>query len=115
MPQKTTRRSMLAAGAVLPFAPAVRAASKPISLIIPYAAGGGADVLARLLAEGMREKLGVPVITEYKGRANGIISVTHVARARPDGTTLLWGGPGNVSLNIMLRPKLQYSFEPPRV
>jgi len=106
-----TRRSLLAASTLLPFAPPLRAASKSFSIVVPYAAGGGSDTLTRLLAEGMRETLGVPVIVEYKGGANGIIGATHVSRARPDGTTLLWAGPGNTSLNIMLRRDLQFSFD----
>jgi len=84
---------------------------KPITIVVPYAGGGANDGLARLLAEGMSKELGRPVIVENKGGANGIIGASYVARARPDGTTLLLGGTGPVSLNIMLRPSLSYGFD----
>ena len=84
---------------------------KPITIVVPYAAGGGTESLARRMAEGMSKELARPVIIENKGGANGIIGASYVARARPDGNTLLLGGTGPISLNIMLRPKLQYGFD----
>lgn len=85
--------------------------SKPITIVVPYAGGGANDSLARLMAEGMSKELARPVIVENKGGANGIIGTSYVARARPDGNTLLLGGTGPISLNIMLRPNLQYGFD----
>lgn len=84
---------------------------KPITIVVPYAGGGANDSLARLMAEGMSKELARPVIVENKGGANGIIGTSYVARARADGNTLLFGGTGPVSLNIMLRPKLPYGFD----
>jgi len=88
-----------------------QADDKPITIVVPYAGGGTNDNFARLLAEGMGKELGRHVIVENKGGANGIIGASYVARARPDGTTLLLGGTGPISLNIMLRPNLQYQFD----
>ena len=89
-----------------------RAADKPISIVVPYAAGGTAsDAFARLLAAGMGPELNRSVIVENKPGGNGIIAATHVARAPADGSTLLLGGTGPISLNIMLRPTLAYSLE----
>ena len=88
-----------------------QANDKPITLVVPYAGGGTNDSFARLLAEGMSKELGRHVIVENKGGANGIIGSSYVARSRPDGTTFLLGGTGPISLNIMLRPDLQYDFD----
>lgn len=84
---------------------------KPLSIVVPYAAGGTTDNFTRILADGMSRELNRPVIVENKPGANGIIASTYVARAPADGSTLLLGGTGPVSLNIMLRPDLQYSFD----
>ncbi len=84
---------------------------KPITLVVPYAGGGTNDSFARLLAEGMSKELGRHVIVENKGGANGIIGSSYVARSRADGSTYLLSGTGPISLNIMLRPDLPYSFD----
>lgn len=85
---------------------------KPISIVVPYAAGGTAsDAFARMIAASMQAELGRNVIVENKPGGNGIIAATHVAGAAPDGTTMLMGGTGPVSLNVMMRPKLAYSLD----
>ncbi|AKQ58448.1 tripartite tricarboxylate transporter substrate binding protein [Bordetella hinzii] len=106
-----TRRGFIAAGALMMLARPLRAAPKPVSLIVPYAAGGPNDNFARLLAEGMSAEIGRPFIVENKPGANGIIGSSYVARAAADGSTLLMGGSGPLSLNILLRPSLQYGFD----
>ncbi|KOF54813.1 MULTISPECIES: tripartite tricarboxylate transporter substrate binding protein [unclassified Achromobacter] len=108
---KPTRRSFLAAGTLMMLARPLRAAPKPVTLIVPYASGGPNDNFARLLAEGMSAQVGRPFIVENKPGANGIIGATQVARAPADGAMLLMGGSGPVSLNILLRPNLQYGFD----
>jgi tripartite-type tricarboxylate transporter receptor subunit TctC len=65
--------------------------SRPISIIVPYPAGGVTDTLVRLVAERMRKTLGQPVLTENMGGGSGTIGAGHVARAAPDGYTLLLG------------------------
>jgi tripartite-type tricarboxylate transporter receptor subunit TctC len=77
-------------GATLPAA-AEPYPSRPISIIVPYPAGGVTDTLVRLVAERMREKLGQPVLTENQGGASGTIGAARVSRAAPDGYTLLLG------------------------
>ncbi|OZI71789.1 Bug family tripartite tricarboxylate transporter substrate binding protein [Bordetella genomosp. 12] len=106
-----TRRGFLAAGALMALSRPLRAAPKPVTLIVPYAAGGPNDNFARLLAEGMGEQTGRAFIVENRPGANGIIGASQVARAAPDGSTLLMGGSGPISLNILLRPALQYGFD----
>ncbi|MBB5695218.1 Bug family tripartite tricarboxylate transporter substrate binding protein [Muricoccus pecuniae] len=76
---------------------------RPITLIVPYAAGGGTDIVARELAPILMEMLGQNVIVENRGGAAGHVGATSVARARPDGTTLLFA----VSTNIVVNPHLQ--------
>jgi tripartite-type tricarboxylate transporter receptor subunit TctC len=62
---------------------------RPIKLVVPFAPGGAADQLARIVAEGMTSRLGQPVVVENKGGANGIIATGAVASSKPDGHTLL--------------------------
>ena len=86
----------LAAGsAALPaIAPDVKAQSypsRPITMIVPFGAGGTNDVAARILAERMRQSLGQPIIIENVGGADGSIGVGRAARARPDGYTIDFG------------------------
>jgi len=65
--------------------------SRPITMIVPFAPGGLTDVIGRVLAEGMRTSLGQPVIIENVGGANGSIGTSRVARAAPDGYTIVVG------------------------
>jgi len=64
---------------------------RPITMVVPFPAGGPADTIARILSEGMRASLGQPVIIDNVGGASGTIGVGRVARATPDGYTLSWG------------------------
>ena len=88
---------------------------KPITLVVSYPAGGGADVMARLIAPRMAEFLDQPVIVENKAGASGTIAAGHVARANPDGTTLLLDA-SSFAVNPALFQKLPYdndkSFTP---
>jgi tripartite-type tricarboxylate transporter receptor subunit TctC len=65
--------------------------SKPITMIVPFPAGGGSDILARIVAERMKATLGQPVIIENVGGAGGTIGTARVARAAPDGYTIGFG------------------------
>lgn len=60
-----------------------------IKVVVPFVPGGGSDSVARILAKGMTEQLGQPVVVENRGGANTIIGTDHVAKAEPDGYTLL--------------------------
>ena len=75
------------------FAPAVALAqafpAKPIRMIVPYAAGGSADTVARAVGNRLSEALGQPVVIDNRGGASGIIGSAVVAKAAPDGYTLL--------------------------
>jgi tripartite-type tricarboxylate transporter receptor subunit TctC len=87
--------SLAASAAALPMKLQVAAAeaypSRPVTMVVPFAAGGGTDIFARILAEGMRGPLGQLVIIENVGGAGGSIGVARVVHAPPDGYTLSIG------------------------
>jgi tripartite-type tricarboxylate transporter receptor subunit TctC len=82
--------------------------SHPITLVVPYAAGGGNDVMARIVAEKMSKSLGQQIVIENKGGAGGSIATRHVAKAAPDGYTLGLGGTGTLAINPTLYPNVGY-------
>ncbi len=85
--------------------------SRPIKIIVPFLAGSATDVTARLMAKSLEEKLGVPVVIENKGGAGGNIGTALVARADPDGYTLLYSASGPLAVNKTLFAKLPYDPE----
>jgi tripartite-type tricarboxylate transporter receptor subunit TctC len=116
------RRGVLAAGTAFLTAPMGRALAagdiaggKPITLVVSYPAGGGADVMARLIAPRMAEALGQPVVVDNRPGASGTIAAGQVARATPDGSTLLLDA-SSFAVNPALFDKLPYdpaaSFAP---
>ena len=82
--------------------------SKPIHLIVPYAAGGPVDLSARLLAPKLQDALGQPVLVENKTGAGGNIGADFVAKSAPDGYTLVMGAIATHAINPALYPKLPY-------
>lgn len=81
---------------------------RPIKVIVPYAAGGNADITARVMARKMSESLGQPLVIENRGGANGGIGTEAVAKAAPDGYTLLITASGPIVINPVLYPKVGY-------
>jgi len=82
--------------------------SRPIVMVVPFAAGGTFDVMGRILAVRMSELLGQPVIVENTTGAGGIIGVTRVINAAPDGYTLLLGSSGTHAYNQTIYKKRRY-------
>ena len=82
--------------------------SRPITLVVPYAAGGGNDVMARIVAEKMSKSLGQQIVIENKGGAGGSIATRQVAKAAPDGYTLGLGGTGTLAINPTLYANVGY-------
>lgn len=82
--------------------------TRPITIVVPAAAGGTTDIAARVLAEKMGRDLGVSIVVENKGGGGGSIGTAQVARARPDGYTLLMGNIGPVAINFSLYKQLAY-------
>jgi len=110
-----TRR--LALALILAFGCATTAAraddypSHPIRLIVPFAAGGAADSVARIVGKRIGEALGQPVVVEDRGGGNGIIGTQVVSSADPDGYTLLLGQSGPISINPGIYKSLSYDPE----
>jgi tripartite-type tricarboxylate transporter receptor subunit TctC len=77
---------------------------RPITLVVPYASGGGNDVLARAVAEHMSKSLGQALIIENRGGAGGSVGTRLVAKAAPDGYTLGLGGTGTLAIDPTLYP-----------
>ena len=109
---------LLAAVAALSFAAPVSAQnfpSRPITMVVPFAAGGTSDVIARAVAEQMTIALGQPVVIENVGGAGGSIALARVARAEPDGYTIAIGNAGTNAAAYTIYPKLSFapdSFAP---
>src|SRR5262245_27521406 len=82
--------------------------SKSVRLIAAAAPGGNPDVLARLLAAKLADAFGKPFVVENIPGAGGVVAAEQVARAQPDGHTLMLGDSGAMAINVALNPKLTY-------
>lgn len=82
--------------------------SKPVKMIVPYAAGGTTDVLARIVADKLTQGLGQTVVIEYKPGAGGTIGADAAAKSPADGYTMVMGAPGSHSTATSLYAKLPY-------
>ena len=106
------RRSLLlATPALLGWAP-----DRPLRLVIPFAPGGTNDIIGRQVAEGMAARLGQNMVVENRGGAGGVLGAEIVAKAAPDGHTLLLGGSGSLVITSFVHRRLPYdpvaSFAP---
>jgi tripartite-type tricarboxylate transporter receptor subunit TctC len=82
--------------------------TRPITLIVPYTAGGGNDAMARVVADSMGATLGQQIVIENRGGAGGSIATRQVTRAAPDGYTLGLGGTGTFAIDPTLYPNVGY-------
>lgn len=111
------RRRALAGAALLGLAGALPGAalaqaawpSRPLTIVVPFSAGGTTDILARILGKALEAELGQPVVIDNKAGAGGNIGAQAAARATPDGYTLLMGTVGTHAINQALYRSLPYS------
>ena len=106
---QATRRALLALAATLPM-PALAQAfpDRPIRFVIPWPPGGTNDIVGRLVSDGMAARLGQPIVIENRGGAGGALGAEVVAKATPDGYTMLLGGSGSLTINQLVRRRLPY-------
>src|SRR5262245_57341952 len=81
---------------------------RPVKIIVPYAAGGGTDVLVRVLADRLSDALGQSFIVENRPGAGGMIGGETVARSAPDGYSLLVSSPAEIAINQHVYKKISY-------
>ncbi|WP_249681419.1 Bug family tripartite tricarboxylate transporter substrate binding protein [Roseococcus pinisoli] len=93
-------------------APAVARAqgfpARPLRLVIPFTSGGSNDIVGRLLAEAMAARLGQPIVVENRGGAGGLLGNDLVAKAPPDGYTILLAGSGSFVISSLTVPRVPY-------
>ncbi len=112
----TTRMRVLLAALLLlggaALAPLARAQfpDRPLRLVIPYTPGGTNDIVGRLAADGMAQRLGQPIVIENRGGAGGMLGSEVVAKAAPDGYTLLLGGSGSLTITSLVHPRVPYDI-----
>ena len=110
------RRRFLAAVLLLPISNVNGQQNKILRIVVPFTPGGSTDILARALAPKLAAALGRTVVVDNKPGAGGTLGATEVAKAEPDGNTLLMGHIGTLAVNPALYPKLGYdpikSFAP---
>ncbi len=108
------RRTLAGLTVALPFIADARAQAqgdwpdRPLRLIVPFAPGGANDIVARLLAQKLTEALGQPCVVENRPGAQATLGTELVARARPDGTTLLVAASGPITVSPATNPRLSY-------
>jgi tripartite-type tricarboxylate transporter receptor subunit TctC len=84
--------------------------SKPIRMVVPFPPGGGNDLMARMVAKPLAERLGQPVVIDNKGGANGIIGMQALKQASADGYTFAVASDGPISINPAIYASLPYDF-----
>lgn len=108
---KLTRRGFItvaAAATLLPRNAFAAFPERPVTVIVPYAAGGAGDVIIRILSEVMEKKLGQPLVIDARGGGGGTIGANAVATAVPDGHTLMMGATNNFVINQYMFPKVKF-------
>src|SRR6476661_4061540 len=116
MQARKTPMRMLRSGVATLIALAVHSApawaqsypSRPVTIVVPFAAGGGSDLLARLVAQKLEERLGKPFIIENRPGAATTLAAMQVVRAAPDGYTLMQATSSTMAINVSMSKKLAY-------
>ncbi|WP_346359060.1 tripartite tricarboxylate transporter substrate-binding protein [Bosea sp. (in: a-proteobacteria)] len=106
---KRAALAVLAAIVILPAWAQDKYPSKPINMLVPFAAGGSSDVIARLVGEEMAQVLGQRIVMENMGGAGGATALTRAARAEPDGYTIVIGNSGTNAASYTIYNDLKYT------
>jgi len=111
-----TRRALAVAALPAAWGARAQSANKALRIVVPFTPGGSTDILARALAPKLAAALGVNVVIDNRPGAGGSLGAAEVAKAEPDGSTLLMGHIGTLAVNPSIYPKLGYdpvkSFAP---
>jgi tripartite-type tricarboxylate transporter receptor subunit TctC len=110
MTMQAGRRGVMGAMAALALTGRAWAQGRPVRLVVPYGPGGGPDVFARRLAQGLAARLGSPVVVDNRPGATTMLGTEHVAVAAPDGLTLLMGTSTTFAANPHLFRRVGYSI-----
>ena len=107
------KRHALLAVWLISFAPIAPASAedfpnRPITWVVPFAPGGITDTTSRIVAEEMSRTLGQSVLIDNRGGGGGTVGTEQVARAKPDGYTMIYGTQGTMAANVTLRKNLSY-------
>src|SRR3954454_18859946 len=105
-------RALLAAGLIAGLSVAAQAQdypTRPVTIVVPFVSGGSTEIMARLVGQGLEAKLGKPVIIENKPGAGTVIGSNFVAKAEPDGHTLLMGTSSPMAINVTVYKALPYN------
>ena len=92
-------------------APALAQTGAPLTIVMTFPAGSGVDVVGRTIQESMQQSLGMPIVIDYKPGAAGNLASEHVARANPNGHTILFGTSATHGVNAALYKKLPFDVE----
>jgi tripartite-type tricarboxylate transporter receptor subunit TctC len=110
--ERACRRALIAATAlallVQPASAAENYPTRDVTVVVPYAAGGGTDILARLIAQKLEKRLDKPVIVENRPGAGTVVAAVGLASAAPDGHTLMMATSSTMAINVTLYKKLPY-------
>src|SRR5262245_24003728 len=109
LPRRTLLAGLVLALALPDAAHAQDWPSRPITMVVAYAAGGPVDTIARLFGQRLSEVLGQQVVIENIGGAGGMVGASRVAKATPDGYTILFGGLANLAQNQTLYKQPLYN------
>lgn len=107
-PIDRTRRRLLAGALVSPWFAAHAQSGKVLRIVVPFTPGGSTDILARAIAPKLSAALAVNVVVDNRPGAGGSVGAAEVARAEPDGNTLLMGHIGTLAVNPSMYPRLPY-------
>jgi tripartite-type tricarboxylate transporter receptor subunit TctC len=111
---RRTLTASIAAACCIAAAPALAQAwpAKPVTIIVPFAAGGNTDVMARIFAEHLGKRLGQNFIIENRAGAGGVTGLNAAAKAAPDGYTIAVATSGGIAINpVLLKDKMPYNAE----